>query len=176
MKSALTILLATLSLWFLAGCAAPTSSLNSAGPASITPNISLDSIQVETISSLPDLEHEKRILSDAIISGLNETGLFSDVGTPTTNTNSATPAIIKADITRIKKVSDNARTWVGTWAGQAEIHVHITVSQAGHQIETFEAEAKSGKSAWAGTTDEAVRLAAGQIVHEITRINSQTAQ
>ena len=91
-------------------------------------------------------------------------------------TNSATPAVIKADITQIKKVSPDARTWVGTWAGQAEIHVHVTVTQAGHPIETFEAEAKSGKSAWAGTTDEAVRLAAGQIVHEITRINSQTAQ
>ena len=176
MKSAFTILIAILSLSFLAGCASPSASLNSTSPVSITPNVSLDSIQVETTSTLPNVEREKGVLSDAIISGLNETGLFSDVGTPLTNTNSATPAIIKADITRIKKVSDDARTWVGTWAGQAEIHVNVTVSQAGHHIETFEADGKSGKSAWAGTTDEAIRLAAGQIVHEITRINSQTAQ
>ena len=44
------------------------------------------------------------------------------------------------------------------------------------EIETFDAEGKSGKSAWAGTTEAAVRLAAAQIVREVTRINSQTAQ
>ena len=176
MKSAHTLLIPALSLSLLAGCASPSASLNGTSPIAVTPNVSLDSIQVETTSALPDLDHEKQALSDAIISGLNETGLFANVGTPLTNTNSTTPAVIKADITQIKKVSPDARTWVGTWAGQAEIHVHVTVSQTGHQIETFEAEAKSGKSAWAGTTDEAVRLAAGQIVHEITRINSQTAQ
>lgn len=176
MKPAPLILLATLGFSFLAGCASPSSSLNNTGPLAITPTVSLDSIQVETTSTLPDLAHEKQVLSDAVISGLNETGLFANVGTPLTNTNSATPAVINADITQIKKVSTDARTWVGTWAGQAEIYVHVTVSQAGHQIETFEADGKSGKSAWAGTTDEAVRLAADQIVHEITRINSQTAQ
>lgn len=176
MKSTLIYFVAALSLTFLAGCAAPSASINHTSRISLNPNVSLDSIQVETSSAITNLDQEKRTLSDAIISGLNETGLFSSVGTPLTNTNSPTPAKIKANITQIKKVSDDARTWVGTWAGQAEIHVHVTVSQSGHQIETFEAEAKSGKSAWAGTTDEAIRLTAAQIVREITRINSQTAQ
>ena len=77
----------------------------------------------------------------------------------------------------IKKVSDDARTWAGAWAGEAVVLVHVTVSdfKSGQLVESFDAEGKSGKSAWAGTTDEAVQLAATEIVAEVVKINAKTA-
>jgi hypothetical protein len=176
MKPAPAIIATLIGALLLAGCASPSASLQGASPISANPSLSLDSILVQTSSSLPGLDAEKRTLGDAIVSGLNETGLFTEVSTIATNLASTNVVRIQADIKAIKKVSPDAREWVGTWAGQAQIQVHVTVSAAGEKIETFEAEGKSGKSAWAGTTDEAIRLAAGQIVAEITRINSKTAQ
>jgi hypothetical protein len=62
-------------------------------------------------------------------------------------------------------------------AGQARILVHVTVSDlsSGNQIEVFEVEGKSGKSAFAGTTDEAIQLAAEQIVAKVVKLYSQTS-
>jgi hypothetical protein len=176
MKPALTFIATLICALLFAGCASPSASLNSTGPISVTPSLSLDSILVQTSSSIPGLDAEKRTLGDAIVSGLNETGLFTEVSTIATNLTSTNIVRIQADIKTIKQVSTDARVWVGAWAGQAQIQVQVTVSAAGQKIETFEAEGKSGKSAWAGTTDEAVQMAAGQIVTEITRINSKAAQ
>ena len=69
------------------------------------------------------------------------------------------------------------RVWAGSWAGEAIIVVHVTVSdlKSRQLVESFDAEGKSGKSAWAGTTDEAVQLAASQIVAEVVKINAKTA-
>ena len=82
-----------------------------------------------------------------------------------------------ADIKEINKVSDNARIWAGALAGQARIVVQVTVSDlsSGNQIEVFEAEGKSGKSAYAGTTDEAIQQAAGQIVAKVFKLYAQSS-
>jgi hypothetical protein len=53
----------------------------------------------------------------------------------------------------------------------------VTVSDlnSGNQIEAFEVEGKSGKSAYAGTTDEAIQLAAGQIVAKVFKLYAQSS-
>ena len=63
-------------------------------------------------------------------------------------------------------------------AGQARIVVHVTVSdlKSGDQIESFEVEGKSGKSAFAGTTEEAIERAAEQVAAEVVRLNARTGQ
>ena len=168
-------------LWLLlslAGCASPSAAVKNASPLSLSRPIALDFILVETSSAIAGLEPEQRTLSDAIVSGLNDTGLFSNVSTNKADAGLGNGIKIKAEIKEIKQVSADARTWIGSWAGQARILAQVTVSDlpSGYQIETFQAEGKSGKSAWAGTTDEAVQLAAGRIVAEVVKINSQTAQ
>ncbi len=161
----------------LAGCASPSAGVKNASAVAIGNSLSLDNIQVETSSTLADSTNEQRSLSDAIISGLNETGLFSSVTTNKPGDSSANGIKIQADIRAIKKVSDDARDWTGSLAGEAMVSVHITVSdlKSRQLVESFDAEGKSGKSAWAGTTDEAVQLAASQIVAEVVKINAKTA-
>jgi hypothetical protein len=53
----------------------------------------------------------------------------------------------------------------------------VTVSDlnSGNQIEVFEAEGKSGKSALAGTTDEAIQMAAEQIVEKVVKLHTQSS-
>ena len=66
---------------------------------------------------------------------------------------------------------------MGGLAGRARKVVQVTVTDLdyGNQIETFEAEGKSGKSAEAGTTDEAIQRAAEQVVAEMAEISSRTS-
>jgi hypothetical protein len=67
---------------------------------------------------------------------------------------------------------------MGGLAGRARIVIQVTVTDlnSGNQIETFEVEGKSGKSAEAGTTDEAIQRAAEQVVAEMAEISSRTSQ
>ena len=67
---------------------------------------------------------------------------------------------------------------MGALAGQARIVAQVTVTDlnAGNQIETFEVEGKSGKSAVAGTTDEAIQRASEQVVAQILEISSRASQ
>jgi hypothetical protein len=146
-------------------------------PVLISKLVSLDFIFVESTSSLGDLETEKHLLGDLIVSGLKEKQYFTSVSGNKADVNSGGGIKVAADIKEINKVSDNARSWAGALAGQARILVQVTVSDlsSGNQIEVFEAEGKSGKSAFAGTTDEAIQLAAGQIVAEVVKLHTQTS-
>ena len=65
-------------LLVLAGCASPSAGIKNASPVAIGNSLSLDNIHVETSSVLANSTGEQRSLSDAIVSGLNETGLFSN--------------------------------------------------------------------------------------------------
>jgi hypothetical protein len=162
----------------LAGCAAPSGAVRNASPVLTGQPVSLDHIFVETSSSMAGLAAEKNLLNDSIITDLKETELFMTVGGSKTDAVSDNGIKVAADIRKIKKVSDNAREWAGALAGQARIVVHVTVSdlKTGGQIETFEVEGKSGKSAFAGTTEEAVERAAEQITAEVVRLNARTGQ
>jgi hypothetical protein len=164
-------------LLFLAGCASPSSSVQNSSPANISPTLALNYIQVVTTSSLKGLTVEQHSLSDAVISGLNDTALFQEVSADAPTNSPVNGIKLVAEIRQINKVSDDARTWVGTFAGQAQILVHVTITDlsSGAQVKTFDAMGKSGKSARAGTTDEAIEMAAGRIVAQIVRINSQTS-
>jgi hypothetical protein len=178
MKSALNISAALLVLLALEGCASSGGVVRNASPISASKLVSLDFIYVETSSSLGDLESEKRLLNDSIITGLKETGFFVNVSGNKADVNSGNGLKISAEIKEIHKVSDNARLWMGALAGQARIVVRVTVTDlnSGNQIETFEAEGKSGKSAQAGTTDEAIQRASEQVVAEIDEIRRRTSQ
>ena len=138
---------------------------------------SLDFVLVKTSCSLGDSESEKRLLNDLIITGLKETGFFGRVSANKADVNSNSGIKISAEIKEIQKVSNNARVWMGGLAGRARKVVQVTVTDLdyGNQIETFEAEGKSGKSAEAGTTDEAIQRAAEQVVAEMAEISSRTS-
>jgi hypothetical protein len=161
----------------LVGCASPSGVVKNDSPVLISKLVSMDSIFVESTSSLGDLETEKHLLGDLIVSGLREKQWFTNVSGNKEDVNSGSGIKVTADIKEINKVSDNARSWAGALAGQARILVHVTVSDlsSGNQIEVFEAEGKSGKSAFAGTTDEAIQLAAGQIVAKVFKLYTQTS-
>ena len=161
----------------LVGCASPSGVVKNDSPVLISKLVSLDFIFVESTSSLGDLETEKHLLGDLIVSGLKEKQWFTSVSGNKEDVKSGSGIKVAADIKEINKVSDNARSWAGALAGQARILVHVTVSDlsSGNQIEVFEAEGKSGKSAFAGTTDEAIQLAAGQIVAKVVKLYTQTS-
>lgn len=176
-KSTIKLIHPLLMLLVLAGCVS-SGSVHDASPITAQP-FDLDLILVKTSSSLSGLEPEKRVLNDAIVSGLRETQLFKEVSGNKADLGSGSGIIIDADVSGIKKISKDKRLWAGALAGKARIRVRVTVCNlvSGNQIETFEAEgASSGGSALAGTTDEAIYRAASVVVGEVLKINSQTAQ
>jgi hypothetical protein len=177
MKCALKFAAALLMLLNLAGCAS-SGAVRNASPILTSKPVSLDFVMVETSSSLGGLETEKSSLQDSIIIGLRETGLFGSVSENKADVNPGSGIKISADVKEINKVSDRARLWMGALAGRALITVQVTVTDlhSGNQIETFEAEGKSGKSAMAGTTFEAIQRAAEQVVAQTTKISSLTSQ
>ncbi len=161
----------------LAGCASPSGAVKNDSPVLLGNLVSLDFVFVESTSSLGDLETEKHLLNDFIVSGLRETQFFTSVSGNKADVNSGGGIKVAADIKEINKVSDNARLWTGALAGQSRILLQVTVSDlnSGNQIEVFEAEGQSGKSAFAGTTDEAIQLAAEQIVAKVVKLHTQSS-
>ena len=161
----------------LVGCASPSGVVKNDSSVLISKLVSLDFIFVESTSSLGDLETEKHLLGDLIVSGLKEKQWFTSVSGNKADVNSGSGIKVAADIKEINKVSDNVRLWAGALAGQARILVHVTVSDlsSGNQIEVFEAEGKSGKSAYAGTTYEAIQQASGQIVAKVFKLYAQSS-
>jgi Domain of unknown function (DUF4410) len=160
----------------LAGCAS-TGVVRNASPVSTSLPVSLDLVLVETTSSLKSPGTARRLLDEAIISGLRETHLFGMVGGNPADLNSGHGIKVRADIQEIKMVSRSARAWFGALAGKAQILVQVTVSdlKSGLPIEVFEAEGNSGQSARAGTTDQAVQRAADVIVAEMVKISRLTS-
>ena len=178
MKISFQLAVTGLVLLTILGCAPSTGVITNISPISVNQQTSLDVILVTTFSSLEGVESEKRLLNDQIITDLKESGLFSSVSGSNADLKSGDGIKIRNDIREIKKVSDNAREWTGVLAGQAHILVRVTVSdlKSGKEIEVFEVEGKSGRSAYGGTTEEAVLRSAEQVEREIQRINAQTAQ
>jgi hypothetical protein len=165
-------------LLIFSGCASPSGTVRNASPVLTGQPVSLDHIFVETSSSLAGLTAEKNLLNDSIITNLKETELFETVGGNKAAAVSGDGIKVAADIRKIKKVSDNAREWAGALAGQARIVVRVTISdlKSRSQIESFDVEGKSGKSAFAGTTEEAIERAAEQVAAEVVRLNARTGQ
>jgi len=116
-------------------------------------------------------------LTILVCRGLRQTQFYKSVSWNKEDINSGGGIKVTTNIKEIKKVSDNARLWAGALAGQAHILVRMTVSDlnSGNQIEVFEVEGKSGKSAFAGTTDEAIQLVADQIVAKVVKLYVQTS-
>ena len=177
-KLALKFATTTFILLLFTGCASSSGTVMNASPIATSKPVSFDFVLVETSSSLADSADEKRLLNDSVITGLRETAFFGSVSGVRADTNSTGGTRVSADIREIKKVSDNARVWMGGLAGQARMVVQVTVTDldSGNQIETFEAEGRSGKSARAGTTNEAIQQAAELVVAGIVEIRSRTSQ
>ena len=161
----------------LTGCTTSSSTLTSR-PALVSQPVSMDTIMVATTSPLPDLEAEKVLLNDRIISNLRGTDLFTSVSGDQTSTNAGNGIKVTVEIKAIHKVADNSRQWFGGLAGQATIAVQVTVTDldSRHLVETFAADGKSGASARAGTTEDAIYQAAGLVSAEIIKLNAQTSQ
>ena len=162
----------------LAGCAS-SGMVRGASPITVAKPFELDLIFVKTSSSLGDLEAEKQMLNDKIVSGLKERHIFNAVSGNRAELGSGSGITISADIKEIRKISKEQRQWGGAMAGRARIRIQVTVSDlnSGGRIETFEAEGvSSGGSDLAGTTDEAVERAAAEVVGQVLRINALTAE
>jgi hypothetical protein len=162
----------------LAGCVS-SGWIHNASPITATKPFELDLILVKATSALPDLAAEKKLLNDAIASGLRDTQMFQAVSGSRGELGPGSGIMVEARIINIKKVSRNKRLWAGAMAGRARIWVAVTVSDlnTGGQLETFETGGESsGGSALAGTTGEAIDRAAEGVVAEVLKINSQTAQ
>ena len=101
----------------LVGC---TSSgvVKNASPVSTSTPVPLDFVLVETSTSLDNLETEKQLLNDMIITGLRETQVFGSVSGDKADAGSGGGIKVYADIKEIKKVSRSARVWVGALAGR----------------------------------------------------------
>ncbi len=138
----------------------------------------MDIIYVTIASSTNSLAAEKQQLGDEIVSGLTESKMFTTVTEDKMAVGLGDGIKINADIREIKRVSDDAREWVGALAGHAHILIRVTASdlKSGKQIEVFEVAGQSGASAFAGTTDEAIQRAAQQVVSELLKLNAQTSQ
>ena len=160
------------------GCAS-SGVVKNASPVSTSMPVSLDFVLVETSGSLDNLETDRRLLNDVIITGLRETQMFGSVSGNKADANSGGGIKVNVDIKKVSKVSNSARAWFGALAGRARILVQVTISDlnSGKQIETFETEGKSsGGSDLAGTTDEAFQQAARRVVAEVVKISRQTSQ
>jgi hypothetical protein len=164
-------------LLFLVGCAS-SAVVKEVGPISTSTPVSLDFVLVETSSSLNDVGTNAQLLNDNIITDLRETQIFGTVSGEQADVSSGSGIKIQADITELKPVSPEARTWFGGFAGHARISLKVTVSDliSGKRIQSFETEGESGASARAGTTDEAIQRAAQLVVIEMVRISCQTSQ
>jgi len=162
----------------ITGCVSPPRVDTVASPVVTGKPVSMDTLFVVVSSSAGNLAAEKQLLSDSIISGLRQTEMFTLVTGDPADIGTSDGIKITADITAIKKVSDNAREWEGALAGRACIWVRVTVTdlKSGQPIEVFAAEGQSGESAFAGTTDEAIQQAVRPVVAEMLKLNAQSGQ
>ena len=178
MKAAVKFTTQWLALLVLAGCVS-SGRVHNASPITAPKPFDLDLIWVKTSSALPDLAAEKRMLNDALVSSLRESGLFREVSGDKTELGSGSGITIEAEIKEVRKISKDTRLWAGAMAGRARIRVQVRISDfnSGNQLETFEADGESSTgSALAGTTDEAIEQAAAGVVGQVLKINAQTAQ
>jgi hypothetical protein len=160
----------------LAGCVS-SGVIQRASPVAVSTPVSIDFALVEISSTIDDLETEKHLLNEFIVSDLRGHNVFGDVDGDPASAGASTGIKIKVVIKGIKKISRSEREWGGALAGRALIRLEATVSDlsSGKLIETFEVEGESsGGSNLAGTTDEAIQRAAEQVVAEVVKISSQT--
>jgi len=117
-------------------------------------------------------------LNDAIISRLIETEMFTTVTNQAPDPSLGQGIKIAVAITRLKKVSAEARNWTGILAGRAGISMQLDITdlQSGRPIQSFEVEAKSGRAAYGSTTDEAIDRAAKEVVNRVLKLNAQSAE
>jgi hypothetical protein len=165
-------------LLVLVGCVS-SGRVHDASPITAQRPFDLDLIWVKTSSALPEVEAEKRMLNDTLVSGLRESGLFRQVSGDKAELGSGSGITIEAEIKEVRKISKDKRLWAGAMAGRARIRVYVRISDfnSGNQLETFEADGESSTgSALAGTTDEAIEQAAAGVVGQVLKINAQTAQ
>lgn len=162
----------------LIGCASSSGVVSKVDPVLTSKPFSLNFIFVKASSSLSGLEAQERVLKDSLFSGLKETGLFGCVSDNQADNKQDGGIKIKAEIEAIKKVSVNQREWVGILAGRARILVQVTISdlKSGNQIESFEVEGLSDKSAFAGTTDEAIQRVADQVVAQVVKLYTKAGE
>jgi hypothetical protein len=177
-KNALVVTAFLSAILALSGCMSSPDAFRPASPVRQGKPVSMDNIYVTVTSSAGDLAPEKILLRDAIISGLDQTGMFTNVTGSPDGLGSGDGIKVAVDIKAIKKVSDNAREWAGALAGRARILVQVTLTdlKSGNLIEVFEVEGQSGASAFAGTTNEAIQNVVQPVVAEALKFNAQLGQ
>src|SRR5665213_1180305 len=127
MKCAFTSAAISFVLLIFVGCAS-SNVVKVTSPVMLSKPVSMDVIYVTIASSTNSLEAERNELSDAVISGLTASEMFTTVTADKMALGSGNEIKINAEIKEIKRVSDDAREWAGALAGRAHILVQVTAS------------------------------------------------
>jgi hypothetical protein len=123
-------------------------------------------------SQVPGSSEEAVQLETMTIVKLQEKGLFDKLISGSSSPNAQADLRLNAKIVRLKRVTSEARMWVGGAAGRAGIDVEVELfdSKEGKNIGAFVAQGRSsGGSVAAGTTPQAVERAVEQIVEFIQK-------
>jgi len=123
-------------------------------------------------SQVPGSSEETVQLETMTIVKLQEKGLFDKLIAGSSSPDAQADLRLNAKIVRLKRVTSEARMWVGGMAGRAGIDVEVELFdlKESKTIGTFMAQGRSsGGTVFAGTTPQAVERAVEQIVEFIQK-------
>lgn len=165
-------------LWLLLtmpSCVTPPDSALADKPVLTSRPVALDNFLVIVTGLDGTLAAERRMLADAVVSELRQTGMFASVAETPADLGGGDGVKLQLAITALKPVTENSRIWTGPLAGRARVEVRVKVTdlKSGRPIETFAVTGQSGQSANAGTTDEAIHMAVRPIAVEMLRLNAR---
>jgi hypothetical protein len=143
------------------------SARSSSGVATPTTDISAYStLAVAVDSTVADSEKEKVALASEIMVRVKPSGRFKEVRPAAARETKARTLLLKATITKVKKVGGTKRFMLGVGAGRANVSAQVNLSDArtGKELGSYSITGESGGSAFAGGTEDAVKKAAEQVV------------
>jgi hypothetical protein len=117
-------------------------------------------VSVTTSVANPISDEEKDLLVNEISKGLELTGKFQQVKVPDPSGQITCELLVKAEVTKINRVSRAARVMVGGLAGQASVELQVKlVDPKDDKLigETNVTGKSSGGTIFAGTTEDAIK-------------------
>jgi hypothetical protein len=120
-------------------------------------------VSVTCSTADPIADEERDLLVKEICMGLEQTGKFQYVNESDPSGQRIGELLVKADITKINRVSRAARVMVGGMAGQAAVELKVQLLDPKEDKligETNVTGKSSGGTVFAGTTEDAIKEAA----------------
>lgn len=147
-----------------AGCSARSKLVVAEAPSVNLRTFSTLSVSVESATAEP-LDKETAALAAETISRVKNRGVFQDVRLGSANESAPGTLVLKASVSRVKKVGRMKRALAGAFAGRASLTVQVRLVDAasGRELGTYTVVGQSGGLGVSGGTDDAVSKAAEQI-------------